>query len=58
MSTEKKKHLYVEADQHRIIKGRAAKLGHRSMGDYIWSLVVRDMDLHERAELSISEKVK
>lgn len=58
MSNEKKKHLYVKPEQHRIIKARSAKLGYGSMGDYVWSLVVRDMDLHERAELSVSEKVK
>lgn len=57
MSSKIKLQMYVTPEQRRFMKIRLAKSGCDSMGDYVWSLVEKDMDLDELAELRVSEKV-
>jgi len=57
MSSKIRVQIYLTDIQRRHIKARSAKLGYRSMGDYLWNLVLKDLDLDDIQEIQISEKM-
>ena len=57
MNEKIKVQIYLTKVQRRYVKSRSAKLGYRSMGDYLWSLVEKDLDLDELQEIRISQDV-
>ncbi len=40
----------------REIKSRSIKLGHKNMGEYIWSLVKRDVPLDDLDAIKLRER--
>ena len=57
MSSKIRVQIYLTDLQRRHIKARSAKLGYRSMGDYLWSLVLKDLDLDDVQEIRIADEM-
>ena len=56
MDEKIKVQIYLTPVQRRYVKSRSAKLGYRSMGEYVWSLVEKDLDLDELQEIRVTRR--
>ena len=56
MTSTSRLQITIESWKIRKIKSRTADLGHKNMGEYIWSLVKRDVPLDDLEAIKLREK--